>query len=843
MMLSLFAALLTVIAPVRAQDAPVRAQDAPVRAQDAPVDDVDLTTQSSGSGATAWVENLGQWREGIEFVYTRGGLRAWVGDDSLWLERRVLVGEDSGELRSHALRISLEGGALKGARGKSQMSGERSYLFGAESSTWLRGVRGWRELECRDVCKGVDLILRPEEGSFAYDLHLSPGVNADEVVMRVEGAKGLRIERDGSLLMETPMGAMRQRAPVTWELSSKGRRIPVESRFVILDAERFCFAVERVDRGRALVIDPGFEWGTYLGDTDIDRANDVEVLETGFPIVCGITYSLAFPVWPGSFSQSLAGLSDAFVSVFSPDGQHLIYSSFIGGSGDDEAVAVSAASPTEIYVAGSTRSTDFPMVATAYQPLHSGGTDGFVLSLGLDLQTIQKGTFLGSSGEDRIRDLSLGGPGVDVCGSTSSAGFGASAGAWQTSFGGGNGVTGDGFLTRLNLSLDQRVFSTFIGGAQNDVATSLETDVSGAVLVGGSTGSSNFPVSFGALDVTYNGSTDGFLARVDGSGAHADFCTFVGGAGVDVVNAVRAGQSGRPLIGGLTESSNFPVTSGAAGGSYSGLGDAFVAQLSLDGGAYDWSTYLGGDEQDQLFALAYSDELGAIAVGGTRSETFPTTTYAYDRSFNSTPGLGFSDSFLCSFDSSGALDYSSFIGGTVDEEALAVALHGDACVIVGWTNSLNHPTSGSAFDPSYDFSGIPDGYCIRMTLDRYPVLYGAGKPCSAGAVPELYFGGFPSASRGPYEIFIESYMPGEVAYLFHGPSAANLPFAGGSLLVGFPIQRGSLINLDFIGGGAMSWDITPSMIGQTWYFQAWFTDPGDSLGVGLTGGLELTWYP
>jgi hypothetical protein len=273
------------------------------------------------------------------------------------------------------------------------------------------------------------------------------------------------------------------------------------------------------------------------------------------------------------------------------------------------------------------------------------------------------------------------------------------------------------------------------------------------------------------------------------------------------------------------------------------LGDAFVAQLSLDGGAYDWSTYLGGDEQDQLFALAYSDELGAIAVGGTRSETFPTTTYAYDRSFNSTPGLGFSDSFLCSFDSSGALDYSSFIGGTVDEEALAVALHGDACVIVGWTNSLNHPTSGSAFDPSYDFSGVPDGYCIRMTLDRYPVLYGAGKPCSAGAVPELYFGGFPSASRGSYEIFIESYMPGEVAYLFHGTSAANLPFAGGSLLVGFPIQRGALIQLDFIGGGAMSWDITPSMIGQTWYFQSWFTDPGDSLGVGLTGGLELTWYP
>lgn len=802
-----------------------------------------LSASKPSAVESSWVENLGQWREGIDFVYTRGGLRAWVGDEALWLERRALVGEDSLELRSHALRLSIEGGALKDPLGSSPVGGQRSYLKGAESSAWVHGVRGWSELACREVLTGVDLVLRPEEGSFAYDLYLAPGVREAEVVMHVDGAKSLRLDRDGSLLIGTTMGDLRQRAPVAWELTARGRRVPVSSRFLLLGDERFGFSVERQDSERALVIDPGFEWGTYLGDTDIDRANDVAVLETGFVLVCGITYSSAFPVWPGSFSQSIAGLSDAFVSLFSPNGQHLIYSSFIGGTGDDEAVAISAENTTELYVAGATRSADFPMVTTGYQPLHSGGTDGFVLSMGLDLQAIQWGTFLGSSGEDRVRDLSLGGPGVDVCGSTSSAGFGASAGAWQTSFGGGNGVTGDGFLTRLTPSLDQRVFTSFIGGSQNDVAISLSTDASGAVLVGGSTGSSNFPASFGALDDTYNGSTDGFIARVDGSGTHADFCTFVGGAGVDVVNAVRAGPNGRALFGGLTESSDFPVTPGAAGTSYSGLGDAFIAQLSMDGGAMEWASYLGGDDQDELFALAYNDELGAVAVGGTRSANFPTTTYAYDLSFNSPPGLGFSDSFLCSFDAAGALDYSSFIGGSIDEEASGIALHGDACVIVGWTNSLNHPVSGGAFDSHYDFSGIPDGFCLRMTLDRYPVYYGDGKMCSAGAVPELYFGGFPSASRGPYQIFIESYMPGEVGYLFHGSSAANHPFAGASLLVGFPIQRGPLVHMDFIGGGATTWDITPAMIGQTWYFQSWFSDPGDSFGVGLTGGLELTWYP
>jgi len=350
-------------------------------------------------------------------------------------------------------------------------------------------------------------------------------------------------------------------------------------------------------------------------------------------------------------------------------------------------------------------------------------------------------------------------------------------------------------------------------------------------------------VTSGAFDTILNGGRDGFIALVNWTGSQADYCTFIGGGGDDLVSAVSEGPLNHVLIGGVTESNNFPVTAGAEDTSYDGFGDAFVAQLSTDGGSLDWSTYLGGDEIDQVHALAYSDALGAVAVGGTGSANFPTTTYAYDRSFNSPPGQGFIDSFLVSYDSSGAMDYSSFIGGVHDDEAFDVALNGDACVVGGWTKSLNHPVSGGAFDPSYDYSGIPDGFCLRMTLDRYPVLYGTGKLSSVGVVPELYPGGFPSAARGPYEIWLESYFPGEVGYIFHGPTARDLPFAGGSLLVGAPLHRGEPITLDFVGGGCGSWEITPSMIGQTWYFQAWFTDPGDPLGVGLTGGLELTWYP
>ncbi len=766
-----------------------------------------------------------------------------MGSGGLWIERRALVGEDEEELRAHVVRLTIEGGSLAEPHGSERTSGGRNFLLGRDPSKWRMDVPAWREVECADVLSGVDFVLRPEGSSFAYDLHLAPEVDEGAVSLRIEGAEGLRLDREGGLVIETPLGELRQRRPVVWEVTRGGRKVPVASRFVLLGEERYGFRVERSDRARSLVIDPGFEWGTFLGDADFDRVNDVTVLDSGVVAVCGLSYSLEFPTVPGSYSTTLSGLSDAFLCVFSPNGQHLIHSTYLGGTNDDEAAALIELGATGFAVAGSTLSADFPMATTAWQPQHAGGSDGFLLQLNPSLQSITWGTFLGASGNERIRDLSESSEGLDVCGSTSSPGFPTTAGSWQTSFGGGNGVTGDGFLTRFNGSLDQLRWSTFVGGSQNDVAVSLESNGVGYVLLAGSTSSTNFPVTPGALDTIHNGSTDGFVALVNWTGQLADFCTFLGGSGTDVVEDVRFGPLNQALVGGSTESSDFPVTPGSHDTTYGGLGDGFLSRISADGGALSWSTFLGGDDYDRVSALKFSDSVGVVAVGATRSVDFPVTDYAYDRSFNGVPGLGFSDSFLTAFQPDGGLEYSTFIGGHHDDEALGVALHGDACIVVGNTSSYNHPVGGLAFDTSYDYSGVPDGFCLRMTLDRYPLLYGTGKVTSWGYVPEVFPGGFPSAANGPYTIWVDAALPFEVGYFFHGPSARDLPFVGGSLLVGPPIQRGPLLQFDFVGGAGIQVDITPSMIGQTWYFQSWFTDPGDPWGVGLSGGLEVTWYP
>ena len=792
----------------------------------------------------AWVENRGQWPEHVEYVFRSGPVRAWLGSGALWIERHGLVGDREQEVRAHAVKISIESASLGGAVGVERAPGEQSYLLGEDRSRWVRGAPGWRSLSRSELLPGVDFVLRPEGESFAYDLHLGPGVDEREVSMLVEGARRLRVDEDGALLVETPLGELRQRAPIVWELDEAGERHPVEARFLCHGKDRYGFAVERADRDRALVIDPGFEWGTYLGGTDLDRVYDLCVLDSGVAAVCGISYSLEFPTVAGSYSTSLTGLSDAFVFVLSPDGRYMMQATYVGGTDDDEATSLVHLDGAGFVIAGSTLSQDFPVPPAAYQPQHAGGSDGFVVAFGSLMQTITAGTFLGTGGNDRVRDLSRSPEGYDVCGSTSSAGFPTTAGSWQTSFGGGNGITGDGFLTRFNADLNQLQWSTFVGGTQNDLAIALETDAEGRVLLCGSTSSPNYPVTSGSYDSTQNGGTDGFVALVDASGQFAHFSTFLGGASTDLALSVCFGPQGDVIVGGSTESPNFPVSSGALDTSYGGLGDGYLMRLSADGASQAWCTFLGDDEFDVVNAVAYSDALGVVAAGTTRSLSYPVTPYAYDKSYNGVPGLGFSDAVLTSFDVDGELTYSTYYGGHQDDDALALALHGVDCVVAGWTTSNNLPTAGQVFDPTYDYSGIPDGFCIRISLDRYPLYYGDAKVTSAGNLPELYISGFPSASYGPYELWLDTYLSAnEVGYLIHAGSARDVPFAGGSLLVGLPIHRGELLQFDIFGGAGVSIDITPEMIGQTWYLQGWFTDSNDPLGVGLTSGIEITWYP
>jgi hypothetical protein len=231
-------------------------------------------------------------------------------------------------------------------------------------------------------------------------------------------------------------------------------------------------------------------------------------------------------------------------------------------------------------------------------------------------------------------------------------------------------------------------FSTCIGGFDLDYALGVAVDATGAATVVGYTLSTDFPVTTGAFDTSFNGFVDAYVARVAPSGSSLVYATYLGGIGDDRAFAVAVDAAGAATVTGYTYSSDFPTTAGAFDTSHNGSSDAFVTRLSPTGVPV-WSTFLGGSGADQGGGVALDPSGAATVVGSTQSSTFPTTIGAYDTSYN----LRW-DAFATRITATGdGLMFSTFLGGSFgDDYANAVAVDPfGAAIVVGTTSSGDFP--------------------------------------------------------------------------------------------------------------------------------------------------------
>jgi uncharacterized protein (TIGR03437 family) len=372
-------------------------------------------------------------------------------------------------------------------------------------------------------------------------------------------------------------------------------------------------------------------YSTYLGGTETsyeggDDATAVEVDNAGNAYVAGVSYSSDFPVTAGAFQTvNKAGLaSNAFLSKLNPAGSALVYSTYLGGSGrilfsfgpqqwdGDGATALAVDSAGNAYVTGYAYSADFPVTAGAFQttnpavvPYSPGGiaasynqANAFVTKLNPTGTALVYSTYLGGSGHLYHGD-SASGLAVDDSGNAYITGQ-----AWSTDFPTTHGVfqkanhsqTGsNAFVAELNSAGNGLVYSTYLGGSGSDVGAGLALDGSGNAYVAGSTESTDFPITQGALQTTNNSLAGGsaFLTELDPAGSALVYSTYLGGRGAsksgsqfgDSANAVTVDNSGNAYIAGAAYSTNFPVTKGAfqaANHSTSGAPSAFVAKLGLN---------------------------------------------------------------------------------------------------------------------------------------------------------------------------------------------------------------------------------------------------------------------
>jgi Abnormal spindle-like microcephaly-assoc'd, ASPM-SPD-2-Hydin/Beta-propeller repeat len=397
----------------------------------------------------------------------------------------------------------------------------------------------------------------------------------------------------------------------------------------------------------------------------------------------------------------------------------LIYSTLLGGTGNESGQGIAVDGSGNVYVAGYTFSSDFPATSGAYDTSYNGAKEVFVIKLNSSGTGLLFATFLGGSSDDEAKGIGLDGSGnAYVSGYTASTDFPVTSGALDTSY---NGGTSDSFIAKLNSSGSTLIYSTYLGGSGWEYEFALFVDASVNAYVTGYTSSSNFPTTSGAYDTSFNGGTsDAFVVKINSSGTTLLYSTYLGGAiGQDAGYGLFVDGSGYAYVVGYTGSTDYPTTVGAYDTTSSTNSDGFVTKLNAAGNALVYSTFLGGSGYDEPRGIVVDGSGNAFIVGFAGSTDFPTTLGAYDTSYNG----GSYDPFVTKLNSSGsALLYSTYMGGGGYDGNIGVALDTSGIVyVVGTTQSSDFPTTPDAYDTG--FSGASDAFVAALNSWGAALLY------------------------------------------------------------------------------------------------------------------------
>jgi len=356
------------------------------------------------------------------------------------------------------------------------------------------------------------------------------------------------------------------------------------------------FVIKLDATGSALV------YSTFLGGFQTEVGRSIAVDAAGNAYVTGWTESTDFPTTLGTFQPAFGGFHDTFVTKLNPAGTALVYSTFLGGSGDDFGNGIAVDAAGSAYVTGGAGSVDFPVTAGAFQPIFGGGGsdfstryDAFVTKLDPAGSALIYSTYLGGNDYDAGNGIAVDAAGnAYVTGDTGSRNFPIAAGAFQPGFGGG---IGDAFVTKLDPTGSALVYSTYLGGTDYDAGLGIAVDAAGNAYLTGGTFSINFPTTLGAFQPLPGLFTlppdlptrptidfsDAFVTKLDSAGSALVYSSYLGGTDNDLAEAITVDANGNAYVSGRTLSTNFPTTAGAFqpafGGGPSDFPDAFVVKI------------------------------------------------------------------------------------------------------------------------------------------------------------------------------------------------------------------------------------------------------------------------
>ena len=654
--------------------------------------------------------NVGQAPSEIEYLARGDGYTVALTQGAAILGLRSARAHSAAAAR---LRLSL-----LHARTQPQLLPERqqtsvsNYFVGSDPSKWHSNIANYAAVRYAQVYPGIDWVVYGNPRQLEYDFVVAPRSDPRRIALRIDGAKSLSLDDNGDLLVKVRGVTLRQLKPVVYQSADDGTRHNIESRYV-LTHQQVAFALGDYDHSRELIIDPTFFYSTYLGGSSFDSATAIAVDEQGNAYVVGSASSSDFPTKNPLQATNLQG-ANAFIAKFNATGSALVYSTYLGGTGNhyygnistcgtrgsvpvspggDGATAIAVDAAGNAYVAGFTNSTDFPTVNPFQATNHAAVAPNY--------------------GQNT-------------------------------------------FVAKLNAAGNALVYSTYLGGSGRPVspvlsgesATGIAVDAAGNAYVTGITSSPDFPtlMPFQATNgETATGSVTGFVTKFDATGSALQYSTYLGGGPVtgvhatfgDCANAIAVDSGGNAYVVGQTSSPSFPTAAAfqsannAAGVATGESGNAFVTKLNSTGSALVYSTYLGGSVNDDAQAVAVDSSGNAYVAGYTYSTDFPTANAFQPQ--DQTNGHG-DNAFVTKFNAAGsALTYSTYLGGSTNDEATSIAVDGAGnAYIAGFTDSTDFPTleplqatnNGGSHQTSNAFISVLDAAGSALEFSTY--LGGSG---------------------------------------------------------------------------------------------------------------------
>lgn len=633
-----------------------------------------------GGKSIEFVENRGQWDAPFlfkavtgsgDFLLEKNGFRYIVGDldnTQKIIQHKVGKQNESITLKYHVYKVVMVGmNEHASVEALKPQENYYNYFLGADSSRWKTNIHPNLAVDYKNVYNGVDLHVSSQDQQLKYDFILQPGADPNQIVLKYEGTQGLKI-KNNRLFVNTSVGPIEEMEPYAYQYIN-GVRKKVSCKYKLKDSTVTYSFSDGYDEKEILIIDPTVIFSRFTGSgydnwgftATYDHNGDFYAGGITSDYIGGSGYTLV-----GAFQSTYGGGNvdgtipcDMGITKFNANGTAIIYSTYLGGSGNEQPHSLIVDNNGDLIIAGRSNSTDYPVTSST----NSGGYDIVVTKFNSTGTGLIGSRYIGGSGDDGVNfDWNEGAIGnlkynygddarsevimdnannIYVTASTKSTNF-PTVNASQTTL--ASGSVQDAVAFKLDPNVSTLAWSTYIGGSADDAGYALALDVTQThVYVAGGTSSNNFPSPTpGTFASTYQGgSADGFICRFLNSGTYTfERTTFIGKNNYDQCYGIQVDKNNNVYAMGQTLGGNFPVVKDPAAGTiYSNAGGCqYIIKLDNDLTTNIFSTVFGSGNHVNISPVAFLVDTceniyisgwgGTLGIAGNNSSSagLPVTT-------------------------------------------------------------------------------------------------------------------------------------------------------------------------------------------------------------------------